>query len=214
MEKRYTLGEEIANAITHGLGTIASIVVLVLLIIAGARQHSSLMVVSFCIYGAGNILMFLFSTLYHAITHQKAKAVLRVLDHSAIYLAIAGTYTPIIMLTLDGALRIVAISLMWTMAIVGIVLTSVFHKNMNKNMIINTIIYIAMGWVAVFITKNIVDAAGMRFFLWIIAGGIFYTVGSIFYVKKNIKLNHVIWHVFVLLGSIMHMCGIMIYLTK
>ena len=136
------------------------------------------------------------------------------LDHSAIYLAIAGTYTPIILLTLNGTMRIVAISLMWTMAVVGIVLTSVFHKNMSKNMIINTIIYIAMGWIAVFITKNIIDVAGWKFFLWIIAGGIFYTIGTIFYVNKKIKLNHAIWHVFVLLGSIMHMCGIMIYLTK
>lgn len=213
-EKKYTVAEEIANAITHGVGTIASVAVLVLLIIAGVRQRSSLMIVSFCIYGAGNILMYLFSTLYHALTHRKAKAVFRVLDHSGIFFCIAGTYTPLIMLTLDGAMRIIVLSLMWAAAIVGIVFTCVWHKDMNKNRIINTVIYIAMGWVAVFMTKNIIDTAGIRFLLWIIAGGVLYTIGTIFYINKKIMFNHAIWHIFVMLGSAMHMCGIMIYLTK
>lgn len=214
MIKQYSKYEEIANAITHSLGVVANIVALVLLILAGTRQGSPLMIVSFCIYGAGNILMFLFSTLYHAITNNRAKNVLRVFDHSAIFICIAGTYTPIILLTLTGALRIVSISIMWVLAISGIVYTCITYKSMNKNRIIITIIYIIMGWLAVFISKRIVDSTGIRFFLWIIGGGVLYTIGTIFYINKKIKFNHAIWHIFVLLGSLAHLCGIFLYLSR
>ena len=213
VKKKYTLKEEIANSITHGLGVLFGIVSLVVLLMLSIRNGDTVAIIAFSIYGACFILMYLSSTLYHSITNEKAKGILRVFDHSSIFLFIAGSYTPIALLTMTGNLRIGILVATWSIALLGIIFKIVTYNKFDKFKVVSLIIYIAMGWLAVFTIKPIIEMTSIGFFMWILAGGLLYTFGTIFYSMKRIPYNHAIWHMFVLAASAAHFIGMLIYLT-
>ena len=213
VKKKYTLKEEIANGITHGLGVIFGIVSLVVLLMLSIRNGDTVAVVAFSIYGACFILMYLSSTLYHSVTNEKAKSILRVFDHSSIFLFIAGSYTPIALLTMTGKLRIGVLVATWSIALLGVIFKILTYNKFDKFKIVSLAIYIGMGWLAVFTIKPIIEMTSIGFFLWILAGGLLYTFGTIFYSMKKIPYNHAIWHMFVLAASAAHFVGMLIYLT-
>lgn len=213
MIKKYNKMEEIFNGITHGIGVVFGIVALTVLLILSIRKGDIPSIVSFSIYGACIILMFLSSTLYHSIPMEKAKSILRVFDHSSIFLFIAGTYTPIVLLTLTGALRIGVLISIWAIALSGVAFKIFTYGKFDKYKAISLIIYIGMGWIAIIPVRAIISATSINFFLWILGGGLLYTLGTIFYGFRKIPFNHGIWHLFVLAASIVHFVGIYLYLA-
>lgn len=208
MSKKYSKAEEIFNSITHGTGVIFGIVALTLLLIVAIRSRHVPSIVAYSIYGGCIILMFLSSTLYHSFTIEKVKRVLRVFDHSSIFLFIAGTYTPIALLVLTGTLRLVILIGVWVVALAGVIFKIATYGKFDKYKKLSLFIYIAMGWFAIIPIKAIVDATSMGFLFWILVGGLLYTIGTIFYSSKRIKFNHGIWHLFVLAASVAHFLGI------
>lgn len=213
LSKRYTKKEEIANGITHGMGVLFGIVALTVLLIMSIRKGDIPSIVSFSIYGGCIILMFLSSTLYHSITIEKVKKILRVFDHSSIFLFIAGSYTPIALLALKGYLRIIVLVAVWVIALSGVGFKIFTFNKFDKYKVLSLIIYIGMGWTAIIPIKAIINATSVNFFYWILGGGLLYTFGTIFYSIKKIPYNHAIWHIFVLAASVTHFVGILIYLT-
>jgi hemolysin III len=208
-EKRpYTVGEEIAHSITHGIGAVLGIAALVILVVLAARQNDIWRVVSFSIYGATLTLLYLASTLYHAIQHEKAKRVFKILDHSAIYLLIAGTYTPFLLVTLRGGWGWSLFGVVWALAIAGIVFKAIFIQRMRKW---SVIFYILMGWLIVVALKPVLSVFPRAGVYWLAAGGLLYTGGVIFYMMRSVKFSHTIWHLFVLGGSICHFFAILMY---
>ncbi len=218
--KLYTLGEEITNSITHGIGSLLSIAALVLMIIKAAIYKSALDVVSVIIFGISLIILYTMSTLYHAISNEKAKSVFKIFDHSTIYLLIAGSYTAFTLIALrsiDPTKAWIIFSIVWGIAILGTISYAIFK---NKFKVLNIVSYVIMGWVIVLAIPEIVEYfkfndALIGLYL-LIAGGILYTVGIIFYAlqKKNYKYFHCIWHIFVLLGSICHFFSVYLYVLK
>lgn len=213
LSKRYTKKEEIANGITHGMGVLFGIVALTVLLILSIKKGDIPSIVSFSIYGGCIILMFLSSTLYHSFTIEKVKRVLRVFDHSSIFLFIAGTYTPIALLALKGYLRIFVLIAVWAIALSGVGFKIFTFNKFDKYKVLSLIIYIGMGWTAIIPIKAIINATSINFFYWILAGGLLYTFGTIFYSNKRIPYNHAIWHIFVLAASVTHFVGILMYLA-
>ncbi|MDF2634052.1 MAG: channel protein hemolysin family [Pelosinus sp.] len=201
--------EEVMNAVTHGIGTLLAVAGLVLLIVLAYLHGDFWHIVSFSIYGTTLVLLYLASTLYHSFTNEKVKRIFKILDHSAIYLLIAGTYTPFTLVPLHGVLGWTIFGLVWGFAIIGIVL-KVFFTGRFK--MLSTLCYLGMGWFIVFAIKPLlatVPALGMT---WLLVGGLFYTLGSIFYLWKRIPYNHAIWHLFVLAGSISHFIAVFFYI--
>ncbi len=207
-KERYSLGEEIANSISHGVGTLLSLAGLVLLIVFSSFTGNPIKIVSVTIYGSTLFLLYLASTLYHSITNKKAKRVLEIIDHSMIFLLIAGTYTPFTLVDLKGLVGWTIFGLVWGIALVGIVFKVFFVR---KFMILSTLAYILMGWIVVFAIKPLVNSLSLQGIFWLLAGGIFYTLGSIFYVYRKFKYHHFIWHIFVVLGSFCHFVAIFRY---
>lgn len=206
-KKRYTIGEEIFNSVTHGVGVLIAIAFMVLLIIKS--QGNTTLIIANIIYGVSLMLMFLFSTLYHAITNTKAKKVLRYFDHSAIFICIAGTFTPIIVRVLQGAQRVGFLVAIWLIALVGIILKiTIFKKNLQeKYKKQSLILYVVMGWMSVLLMKKVIQISGMLSFILILSGGILYSIGVYFYAKKR-KYFHSIWHIFIILASVSQFFGI------
>lgn len=194
----YSIKEEIANAITHGIGVLLSIPALVMLIIFAVKYGNAWHIVSFSIFGSSMLLLYLFSTLVHAIQHKKAKYVFEILDHSAIYLLIAGTYTPFVLISIRGPLGWTLFGIVWGLAVAGIIFKIFFVK---KFIILSTLLYILMGWLVIVAAKPLYDSLQWEGFMLLLAGGLFYTIGSIFYVWRKIPYHHAIWHTFVLAGS-------------
>lgn len=213
MPKKYTKIEEIINGVTHGVGVVFGIVALTVLLILSIRKGDIPSIVSFSIYGGCIILMFLSSTLYHSFTGEKTKNILRVFDHSSIFIFIAGTYTPIVILTLRGNLRLGILIGIWSMAIGGVVFKILTYGKFDKYKLLSVLFYVGMGWMAIFPIRKIIESTSINFFYWILAGGIIYTLGTIFYSIKKIPYNHAIWHLFVLAASITHFLGILKYLA-
>nr|WP_300001861.1 hemolysin III family protein [Tissierella sp.] len=213
MVKKYTKIEEIINGVTHGIGVIFGIVALTILLIVSIRKGNVPAIVSFSIYGGCIILMFLASTLYHSFSKQKVKDVLRVFDHSSIFLFIAGTYTPIVILTLEGALRVGVLIGIWAMALGGVAFKILTYGKFDRYKILSLVFYIGMGWMAIIPIRSIIAATSINFFYWILLGGLIYTLGTIFYSIKKIPYNHAIWHLFVLAASITHFVGIYLHLA-
>lgn len=209
---RYSVKEEIANSITHGIGILFSIVSVTILLVYAFWQKSVTSIVGFSVYGLCSTASYVSSTLYHSFRIEKVKKVLRVLDHSAIYLFIAGTYTPVTLLCIKGSVGFIILTAIWTIAIVGISIKILTKKEMEKYKGLSLVLYILMGWMIVFAIKPMLQNVPFNFLMWLLAGGLFYTVGVIFYANKKIPYNHAIWHLFVLGGSVMHFIGIFIYL--
>jgi hemolysin III len=194
----YPLKEEIANAITHGIGALLSIPALIILIGRAVNQDNSLALMSSIIFGTSMFILYLCSTLMHSIHHPKVRKLFKILDHSAIYILIAGTYTPFLLLTIKGTLGWVLFAIIWTIAIGGVVFKSLFIGRFN---VISTICYIIMGWLIVVAIKPLYEGLELAGFLLLVGGGVLYTVGAIFYLWEKLPFNHAIWHVFVLSGS-------------
>src|SRR5699024_6978120 len=212
-KKEYSKTEEIFNGISHGVGVVFGIVALTILLILSIQEGNVSAIAGFSIYGGCFILMYLSSTLYHSISKVKIKKILRVFDHSSIFLFIAGTYTPIAILTLQGTLRIIILVGIWTIALIGIVFKIFTFGKFDKYKTLSLAIYIGMGWFVIIPVREIINATSINFFYWILGGGLLYTLGTIFYSIKKIPYGHGIWHIFVLLASIAHFFGIALYLA-
>ncbi|MCR8846854.1 hemolysin III family protein [Rossellomorea sp. SC111] len=196
--------EEVANAITHGIGLILSIPALVMLIIFAVHEGSAWHIVSFSIYGASMILLYLFSTLLHSFKPSKVKNLFAILDHSAIYVLIAGTYTPFMLVSVRGALGWTLFGIVWGLAIVGIVFKCYF---VQRYQVVSTLFYLVMGWLVIIAIKPLYASLTGAGFGLLFTGGIMYSVGAIFYVWNKLPYNHAIWHLFVLAGSgFMYFC--------
>jgi len=204
----YTLGEEIANSVTHGVGLVASVAGGVVLLALTVGRREALWVSSDAIYAATLVALYAASTLYHAIPHARAKNTLRVLDHAAIYLLIAGTYTPFALLNLRGAWGWSLCAIIWILAALGVTCTAVGgRRRMTRAM---TVMYILMGWLIVVAIKPMLAHVPFVGVLWLVAGGLFYTGGVAFYALER-RYAHALWHVFVLGGSVCHYVAVLRY---
>ncbi len=205
---RYTLSEELFNSISHGIGACLSVAALVLCVVRAAFQSTAGGVVGSAIYGATLVIMYCMSTLYHAITNQTARYVFRVFDHTSIYLLIAGTYTPITLVTLKGPMGWTLFGIVWGIAVLGIIFNSINIERFKKFSMVS---YIVMGWAVVIGANQMLSKMPKGGLLFLLLGGIAYTVGIIFYALKKKKYMHSVWHFFVLAGSILQFFAIYIY---
>ncbi|NBI28970.1 PAQR family membrane homeostasis protein TrhA [Chengkuizengella marina] len=203
---KYSHKEEIVNAITHGIGALLSIAALVLLIVFSSLYGSPWHIVSFTIFGSTMVLLYVFSTLLHSFKEGVTKNVFEVLDHSAIYLLIAGTYTPFVLVTLRGPLGWTIFGIIWGLAVIGIVFKVFFVK---RFILLSTIFYVLMGWMIVIGIKPLYENMLLNGFIWLVLGGILYTVGTIFYVWRKFPYHHAVWHLFVIAGSVSHFFAVL-----
>ncbi|MBE8554991.1 MULTISPECIES: PAQR family membrane homeostasis protein TrhA [Vibrio] len=203
--------EERANAITHGLGVVLGVVGLALLLIrAFDYQADMLTVASMAVYGSSIILLFLASTLYHSITTEKTKRLLKTLDHCAIYLLIAGSYTPFLLVSLRTPLAMGLMAVIWGIALVGIIMKIAFVYRFKR---LSLVTYLAMGWLSLIVVYQLAMNIEMGGLVLLALGGVIYSLGVIFYVAKRIPYNHAIWHLFVLAGCACHFFAIYLYVT-
>lgn len=200
MNKLYTLGEEIFNSVSHGVGAGVSVAACVLMIIKAAFTGEPIKVVSAAIFGGALIILYMMSTLYHALSNPTAKKVMRIFDHCTIFFLIAGTYTPFTLVTMGGGLGWTMFGILWGSCAIGIVLNAISLKKFEK---LSMVLYVLMGWCVLFCVKPVVTYLGLWGTVMLLAGGIFYTAGIIFYVKHK-KYMHSIWHIFVVFGSVCH----------
>jgi hemolysin III len=200
------LGEEIINALTHGLGTVLSVAALVVLITLAVVHGTPWHVASFSLFGATLVILYAASTLYHVLPAGPAKCFFRVLDHAAIYLLIAGTYTPFLLVNLRGAWGWSLFGVVWACAVLGIILKGVCFAGFEKASIA---VYVGMGWLSLVAVKQIVThVPGVGVWL-LLGGGLAYTLGVVFYAWRRLPYNHAIWHVWVLCGSTLHFFSVM-----
>lgn len=205
----YTLGEELVSSISHGLGAAFGVVALVLCVVKSAQSGSAISVVSSALYGSMMILLYTMSTIYHALKRNRAKAVFRVFDHCTIFLLIAGTYIPVVLVAIGGAWGWTFFGINMVAAVVGVVFNGISVERFKK---FSMICYIAMGWVIVFGFKPLAEAVGKEGVILCVAGGVIYTIGAVLYaLGKKHKYVHSIWHFFVLAGSFLHFLMIYIY---
>lgn len=200
--------EEIANSITCGVGLCLSIAGLVILVVLASTHGDAFRVVSFSIYGASLILLYLTSMLYHALQCRRAKHVFEIMDHSAVYILIAGTYTPFTLVTLKGAWGWSLFGVVWGLALFGIVFKS-FH--VKKFKAFSNIVYLAMGWLVVIAIQPMIKALPFGAIAWLLAGGLLYSFGVLFYARERLPFGHAVWHLFVLGGSLCHFFSIFFY---
>lgn len=210
LRRKYTLGEELFNAITHGIGALLSVAGCVILLVRCHQLSDGVATVSSAIYGTTLIILYTMSTLYHALANEKAKAVFRVFDHVTIYLLIAGTYTPYTLACLGGAFGWTLFGIVWAAAIVGIVFSSISLRRFQK---LSMICYIAMGWVILIAIKPLWQVIGTLPMVFLVIGGVLYTGGVLFYQMKESRYMHSIWHLFVIAGSIFQYFSILLALT-
>ncbi|RUO76694.1 PAQR family membrane homeostasis protein TrhA [Pseudidiomarina taiwanensis] len=204
----YSNEEEIAHALTHGIGAVASIVGLVFMLVWAVRYGDVWHTVSAAVYGTSLILLYLASTLYHAFPWPKVKGFFQQIDHAAIYLLIAGTYTPFLLVSLRGAWGWSLFGVIWTIAITGVILEVVMKERKKW---LSLTLYLGMGWMALVAIKPMLDQVAGQGLLLLLAGGLAYSFGVIFYTWKGLKYHHAIWHVFVLAGSVLHFFSIFYY---
>jgi len=203
--RKLSAREEIFNSITHGIGTLLSIAALVMLIVFAVMKGDTWHVVSFTIYGSTLVLLYLCSTLYHTFTKEKLKNLFARFDHVSIFLLIAGTYTPILLTSLRGVWGWTLFSIIWTVAIAGAIIRSIYLHRFRKLMVA---IYLIMGWMFVLAGQQIYLNLPTLSITFLVLGGIAYSVGVIFYMWRSLPYSHGIWHLFVLAGSILHFFAI------
>lgn len=211
MEKKgslYDSKEETLNVITHGIGFILSIAALVILIVSASKYGTARHITSFAIFGGSLIVLYAASTLYHYAKNPELRLKLNILDHSAIYVLIAGTYTPFTLIVLKGWVGWTIFGISWGLAIAGILFKVFYFGKYDK---ISTIAYVLMGWVIIFAIKPLIESFPTAGLIWLLAGGISYSIGAFFFSYKGIRFNHAIFHVFVLLGSFCHFMSIFLY---
>jgi hemolysin III len=200
--------EEIANSITHGIGLGLSVIGLVALIILACLQGSALRVVSCSVYGTTLVLLYTASTLYHSFRSPRLKHIFKIIDHCSIYLLIAGTYTPFTLVMMRGGWGWSLFGIVWMLAFLGIIFKIFF---VNRFKIASTIVYVMMGWLVIIAIKPVLTIIPLGCFMWLLAGGLCYTVGVLFFAWDRIPFNHAIWHVFVVAGSICHFVAVLFY---
>jgi len=212
----YSVGQEVSHAVTHGLGAALGIAALVLMIVRAAHLDSGVAwnVVGASLFGATIILLYLTSTLYHALFHEKAKVIFEIFDHQAIYLLIAGSYTPFALVTLREHkpwIGWTVFGVIWGLAVLGIVF-KVFTA--GKLRLLSTLLYVGMGWVVIFTIKPLLASLPAAGIAWLAAGGFFYTAGTAFYLWRKLRASHTIWHLFVLTGTICHFFCVFFHVIK
>lgn len=193
--------EEVANAVTHGIGLVLSITGFVVLLALAILRGTALHIVACSVYGATLICLYTASTLYHAVISPRFKRALRIFDHSAIYLLIAGTYTPFLLINLRGPWGWSLFGVIWGLAFAGILFKFWFVEHFHH---LSTAVYVLMGWLVVVAAKPVLAHVPLTTLLWLLAGGLFYSTGVIFYVWKRLPYSHAVWHLFVLAGSTCH----------
>jgi hemolysin III len=203
-----SLGEEIANSVSHGVGFLLALVATPFLVVAAARRGDSAAIVGASVFAATTAVLYLASTLYHALPKNKAKQIFRVIDHSAIFLLIAGTYTPFTLGVLRGTWGWTLFGLVWSLAILGIVLKSVGGIGYPR---LSTALYVGMGWLALIAIRPLWVHVPVAGWLWLIAGGLAYTSGIAFYAAERVRYGHFVWHVFVLMGTVCHFFAVLWY---
>jgi len=208
--KQYSTREEIAHVATHGIGALLAIGGLVLLIAKTIPYHSAQHLVANCIYGCTQVLLYTSSTIYHALTESRYKQVFQILDHVAIYLLIAGTYTPFTLVTLSGPWGWTLFGLVWGLAIGG-TLFEIFLQGRFKKL--SLLFYLGLGWLAIIAIKPLWTALPTNGLLLLLIGGLAYSGGAVFYAWRSLRYHHAIWHVFVILGSLSHFLCILQYVT-
>lgn len=204
----YSPTEERFNIISHAIGFVLSIIALILLILKASAFGNVWSTISVSIFGVSLIALYAASTLYHSAIQKELRYRLKIFDHSAIYVLIAGTYTPFTLITLNGTTGWLVFGVSWGMALIGIILKLFFTGKYN---FISTLMYILMGWMIVFAIKPLIDSLPFDGILWLLAGGISYTIGAILYSIERIKFNHAIFHIFVLIGSFCHFYSVYYY---
>ena len=204
-----TLGEEIANSVSHGLGLLLAIAGLPVLILHAVRTGGVSAVVGAAIFGSSAILLYLASTLYHAIAHPRIKAIFRALDHAAIYLLIAGTYTPIALGVLHGGVGWTLLGVIWSLALAGLLFKAMVGMRYPR---VSTVLYVGMGWVALIAIRPLWMHMAAGGLIWLLAGGLAYSLGVVFFVlDEKLRYAHFIWHLFVLAGTTCHFFAVLFY---
>lgn len=199
--KRHHLLDELLSSVTHGVGVALSVVGTVVLITAASRLGDLWKIVSFSVFGASLILLYLASTLYHSTRHPKLRQGFQMLDHCAIFLLIAGTYTPFLLVNMRGPVGWTLFGVIWGLALTGVILKLIFGQRYK---LARVIIYLTMGWLIIFASSTLVETLSSHAIGLTLAGGIIYTLGVIFYLGHRIPFNHAIWHLFVMAGSACH----------
>ena len=204
----YRLGEEIASAITHGLGVAGSITALVFLMVFAVREDDPFRLASGITFGVSLVFLYLSSTLYHSLTPPRAKRVFKVLDHAGIYLLIAGSYTPFALVTLRGAWGWTIFAVIWTLAMAGIAAEAFW---VDRPKWLSVLVFIGMGWMVVFATRPLLAALPPGGLWLLFAGGLAYTLGTVFYMLNRVPYMHAVWHLWVIGGSVCHVLAVLLY---
>ncbi|QQR74146.1 MAG: hemolysin III family protein [Holophagales bacterium] len=205
---QFSVGEEIAHGVSHGVGIVLSIAGLVILVACAALRGNVWHVATSAVFGTTLILLYVASTLYHSVPILRAKRVLRVLDHSAIYLLIAGTYTPLTLVTLRGPWGWTLFAIVWSSAVAGVIFKSVA---LGRARIFSVVLYVLMGWCVVIAIKPLLAALAPGGVMLLFGGGLAYTLGLIFYGWQSMRYHHFLWHLFVMLGSVLHYFAVLFY---
>lgn len=204
----YSNLEEQLNIWSHFAGLLLSVVGLVLLILRAIDLENIWAIISFPIFGGSMIILYLASTLYHYSKNPKIRYQLNIFDHAAIYVLIAGSYTPFVLVSLNGTEGYIIFSIVWSMALLGIVFKIFYTGRFNT---LSTILYVAMGWLIIFSSKSLLTNLDIKGLIWLISGGVSYTIGAVLYSINKLKFNHAIFHVFVLLGTFCHFVAVYFY---
>ena len=202
--------DELANSITHGVGLLLATAGVLALIVLASLHGGTRLIVTCSIYGSTLVFMYAASTLYHSVQLPRAKHVLRIIDHSAIYLLIAGTYTPFTLVQIRGGWGWTLFGLVWGLTVFGIAWKALFIRRFE---IVSGILYVLMGWMVVIAVKPLLQRVPVGAIAWLVAGGLAYTAGLVFFASKRIPHHHAIWHVFVLIGSICHYLAVLLYVV-
>jgi hemolysin III len=205
--QQHDLRLEIANSISHGIGIIFGIAALPVLSALAANKDNTIAVIGAAVYGFCFLLLFSFSTLYHAFQHPKAKKVMHVFDHISIYFLIAGTYTPFLLNYMLNTTGITMLSVLWGLTVLGILFKIFFTGKFN---FLSTLIYVGMGWILVFSGKQFFAAIPWSVLIMIVIGGVLYTIGTVFYLWEKLYYHHVIWHLFVLAAAVCHYVAVLL----
>ncbi len=207
----YTLGEEIAHSVTHGLGAALSVVALVVLLILAITRGTGWHIFSFAVYGVSMVALFLASTLYHSVQRPSLRPILRKVDHGCIYLLIAGTYTPFVLISMRSSLGLTILTIIWAMAVFGIVYKIFF---IDRFVVLTTLAYVVMGWMSMFAWREMVANIPPVGLTFLMIGGGLYTIGVIFYALTRIRYTHAVWHLFILAASACHFVAVLTLLDK
>jgi len=207
-ERPQSLGEEIANSVSHGLGLLAALIACPMLVVAAIRHGDASGIVGASVFAIAVVLLYSTSTLFHALPERRAKRVFQILDHSAIYVLIAGTYTPFTLGVLRGTAGWTLFGLVWSLAIIGTVLKSVGGVRYNT---ISTAVYLAMGWLILIVADTAWALIPRWGLIWLVAGGVAYTLGAVFFLAERIRYFHFVWHLFVIAGTACYYIAVLRY---